>query len=124
MASGISGCRKVDGGVVVRVTSRTILIEVDGKRFESTPDDVTNLSLAARKAWESMPARRVGRPKGSCHCDRVSVTLRIDRDLWEDFRRLEAVGAIQDRTAIINALIREETEKLKINGKLNGKADK
>ena len=108
--------------VVVRVTKRTILTEVAGNTFETTPDDFTNLSLAARKAWESMPDRRVGRPKGSYHCDRVSVTLRIDRELWDDFRRLEAVGVIQDRTATINALIREKTEELKTNG--NGEKDK
>ena len=100
-------------GVVVDVIKRTILIEVAGNTLETKPDDFTNLSLAARKAWESMPDRRVGRPKGSFHCDRVSVTLRIDRELWDDFRRLEAEGAIQDRTATINALIRETTKKLK-----------
>ena len=107
-------------GVVVRVTKRTILVEVAGNTLETRPDYFTNLSLAARKAWESMPDRRVGRPKGSCHCNRVSVTLRIDRELWDDFRRLEAAGAIQDRTAIINTLIREKTEELKTNGALNG----
>ena len=48
---------------------------------------VTNFSLAARKAWKNMPHRRVGRPKGARHCDRVSVTLRIDRALWEQFKR-------------------------------------
>ena len=111
-------------GLVVRVTNRTILVEVAGNTLETTPDDFTNLSLAARKAWESMPDRRVGRPKGSCHCDRVSVTLRIDRELWDDFRRLEAESVIHDRTATINALIREKTEELKTNGKLNGEADK
>ena len=100
-------------GVVVDVTKRAILVEVAGNTVETKPEDFTNLSLAARKAWESMPDRRVGRPKGSFHCDRVSVTLRIDRELWDDFRRLEAEGAIQDRTATINALIREKTKKLK-----------
>ncbi|MDE2888430.1 MAG: hypothetical protein OXR72_09440 [Gemmatimonadota bacterium] len=100
-------------GVVVDVTKRAILVEVAGNTLETKPEDFTNLSLAARKAWESMPDRRVGRPKGSFHCDRVSVTLRIDRELWDDFRRLEAEGAIQDRTATINALIREKTKKLK-----------
>ena len=100
-------------GVVVDVTKRAILVEVAGNTLETKPEDFTNLSLAARKAWESVPDRRVGRPKGSFHCDRVSVTLRIDRELWDDFRRLEAEGAIQDRTATINALIREKTKKLK-----------
>ena len=103
-------------GVVVRVAKRTVFVELADKSLEVTPEDITNLSLAARKAWESMPDRRVGRPKGSYHCDRVSVTLRIDRELWDDFRQLEVEGAIQDRTATINAIIREKTRQLKSNG--------
>jgi len=74
---------------------------------------VTNFSLAARKAWKNMPHRQVGRPKGSRHCDRVSVTLRIDRELWEKFKQDELAGLIEDRTATINAWFREMLAKLK-----------
>jgi hypothetical protein len=88
-------------------------------RLDSTGDvvrvtltDVTNYSLAARKAWESMPDRRVGRPKGSATSDRVSVTLRIDRSLWDRFRRAEAARLIGDRTESINAWISERLDEL------------
>jgi len=67
--------------------------------------------LAARKAWKNMPYRHVGRPKGVRHCDRVSVTLRIDRDLWEQFKRDESAGRIKDRTATINLWFREMLDK-------------
>jgi hypothetical protein len=110
-------------GVVVSVDDRLILVQVNGAQIELDQDEVTNLSLAARKAWKSMPHRRVGRPKGSCLCDRVSVTLRIDRQLWAEFRRLEADGLIDDRTATINAWLREKTTKLKADGNADGKAD-
>jgi uncharacterized protein (DUF4415 family) len=55
-----------------------------------------------------MPDRRVGRPKGSTVCDRVSVTIRLDRDLWESFRAAESTGYVTDRTATLNSWIRAQ----------------
>jgi hypothetical protein len=40
--------------------------------------------------------------------DRISVTLRFDRDVWEQFLALEDDGTIDDRTAIINGWFREK----------------
>src|SRR5262249_18889010 len=89
-----------------------IRLEDSGQKVFVAPEEVTNLSLAARKAWMSTPDRRVGRPKGMRFCDRVSVTLRIDRDLWEQFRSKEAIGLIDDRTATINSWLREKLAEL------------
>jgi uncharacterized protein (DUF4415 family) len=68
---------------------------------------LTNFSLAARRAWQSMPDRKVGRPLGSKVSDRVSVTLRLDRNLWDSFRDAEDRGLIIDRTEIFNAWLRD-----------------
>ena len=87
-----------------------VSIEDSAKTVRVSADAVVNFSLAARKAWKSMPDRRVGRPKGTRVCDRVSVTLRIDRDLWERFQLMESNGLIEDRTATINNWL---TEKLR-----------
>ena len=76
--------------------------------------DVTNYSLAARKAWITEPDRAVGRRKGTRLCDRVSVTLRIDRDLWQRFVELEQAGVIEDRTAAINGWLREQLGELSV----------
>ncbi|MBI3302951.1 MAG: hypothetical protein HYZ72_12870 [Deltaproteobacteria bacterium] len=94
-----------DGKLLVR-------LEDSGQRVLVVPEEVTNLSLAARKAWVSMPDRHVGRPKGMRFCDRISVTLRIDRDLWEQFRLKESTGFIEDRTATINSWLREKLAEL------------
>jgi uncharacterized protein (DUF4415 family) len=59
-----------------------------------------------------MPKRQVGRPKGLRLCDRTSVTLRIDRDLWKRFREKESIGAVRNRTAIINQWLREKLSEL------------
>lgn len=109
-ANGRPGSRGIieateDGRLVVR-------LEGSGQRVLVAPEEITNLSLAARKAWVSMPNRRVGRPKGMRFCDRISVTLRIDRDLWEQFRLKESSGLIDDRTATINGWLREKLAEL------------
>jgi len=102
-------------GVVVAVHATELLVRLDDSEelIAVAPTRVTNFSLAARKAWKNMPHRRVGRPKGARHCDRVSVTLRIDRELWEQFRQGEVAGLIPDRTATINAWLRDMLDQLK-----------
>jgi hypothetical protein len=42
----------------------------------------------------------------------VSVTLRIDRDLWQRFTGLEEIGTIEDRTRVINGWFREKLAEL------------
>jgi uncharacterized protein (DUF4415 family) len=102
-------------GVVEEVHGDELLVCLDesGERVAVASALVTNFSLAARKAWKNMPHRQVGRPKGARHCDRVSVTLRIDRELWEQFKQGELEGIIQDRTATINSWFREMLDKRK-----------
>ena len=101
-------------GIVAAVQSDALLVRLDesGELVTIAPERATNFSLAARKAWKNMPYRQVGRPKGARHCDRVSVTLRIDRELWEQFRQDESEGLIEDRTATINAWFRDMLDKL------------
>jgi uncharacterized protein (DUF4415 family) len=101
-------------GIVEAVQGDRLLVRLDKSKelVAVASEGVTNFSLAARKAWKNMPHRRVGRPKGTRHCDRVSVTLRIDRELWEQFKQDEAEGLIEDRTATINSWFRERLDTL------------
>ena len=100
--------------MVEEVHGDQLLVRLDesGELVATASELVTNFSLAARKAWKNMPHRHVGRPKGARHCDRVSVTLRIDRELWEEFKRSELEGRIRDRTATINVWFREMLDRL------------
>lgn len=106
-------------GVIAAVRANLLVIkdQATGHQLEVQPDNVTNFSLAARKAWKRMPDRRVGRPKGSVVCDRVSVTVRLDRDLWEAFRQAEADGIVTDRTATINSVLREHLDRIPLRPK-------
>jgi hypothetical protein len=102
--------RGVDGGkVVVHLADAEVLVR-------ATPSDLTNFSLAARKAWVTLPDRAVGRRKGTRLTDRVSVTLRLDRELWERFQSLEDATIIGDRTATINRWFREKLDHLDAEG--------
>ena len=63
------------------------------------------------------PDRAVGRRKGTKLYDRVSVTLRFDRQVWEHFLHLEDAGVIEDRTALINGWFREKLAALDRGGR-------
>jgi hypothetical protein len=70
-------------------------------------EDMTNFSLAARKAWNRMPNRKVGRPAGTKVSNRLSVIFRVDRALWEEFVSAEQAGLVNDRTKFINDCLRK-----------------
>lgn len=96
-----------------RIKGKTLFVRLEyGETAKFSEADLTNYSLAARKAWERMPHRRVGRPKGTSRTDRVSVTLRINRDLWKQFKLAEQEGLIVDRTATVNEWIQEKLNEL------------
>ena len=90
----------------------TVRLEDSGELLCVPISAITNYSLAARKAWAKMPQRSVGRPKGSRVCDRLSVTIRVDRLLWEQFRRYEQEGRIEDRTESINRWLRQKLSEI------------
>lgn len=100
--------------VIVRADPASCVVRlVDSEQMMQVPESrILNYSLAARKAWLKMPRRNVGRPFGTRVCDRVSVTLRIDRDLWSRFRAAEAGGRIDSRTSTINEVLRQFLDRL------------
>lgn len=113
--NGHSGQR----GIVEAIAGGKLAVRLEGsgQRAWLAPEQVTNFSLAARKAWATEPHRRVGRPKGTRLYDRVSVTLRIDRELWERFRAMEEAGLIEGRTGVVNRWLREKMDELDAGGR-------
>jgi hypothetical protein len=106
-------------GLVEAVEGDLLMVRLEGPglKVRATPEQITNFSLAARKAWVTEPDRAVGRRKGTKLCDRVSVTLRLDRELWEDFLGMEETGVIDDRTELINGWFREKLAELNRGGR-------
>src|SRR5262249_39187995 len=105
-------------GVVEAVDGEKLLVRLEESdvKVRVTAEQVTNYSLAARKAWVTEPDRAVGRRKGTRLTDRVSVTLRLDPDLWEQFQGLEEAGVSDDRTGLINGWFREKLAELDHEG--------
>jgi hypothetical protein len=114
-----AGVHAGERGLVEAVDGEKLVVRLEdsGQRLRAVPEQVTNFSLAARKAWVTGPDRAVGRRKGTKLCDRVSVTLRLDRPLWERFLGLEEAGVIEDRTGLINGWFREKLAELERGGR-------
>jgi hypothetical protein len=109
-----SGAHSGERGIIASIDGEwlSVRLETSEQAVRVSRQSVTNFSLAARKAWVTGPDRAVGRRKGTKLCDRVSVTLRIDRDLWVRFREMEAAGLIEARTSAINAWLREKLDEI------------
>jgi len=99
-------------GIVDDVAEGVLLVRLDtGGTFRVAPEGVTNYSAAARRAWQSMPMRAVGRPK-SRGPRKKSVSLRIDADLWEMLGEAVGRGLIPSRERATNAWLREHVTDL------------
>jgi hypothetical protein len=116
-----TGTHTGERGFVEAIDGEKLLVRLENsdQKLRVTPEQVTNFSLAARKAWVTYPDRAVGRRKGTKLYDRVSVTLRFDRDLWEQFQELEEAGVIENRTGVINDWLREKLAELNRGGRRN-----
>lgn len=108
------GDHRGERGVISVIVAGQFLVRLEGlaETIPTPPENVTNYSLAARKAWKTEPHRNVGRRKGTRLVDRVSVTLRLDRDLWQRFLTEERAGKIGDRTEVVNRWFREKLAEL------------
>lgn len=96
-------------GILMRPHSGKWIVSMNNGDLTAlvSTEELTNYSLAARRAWRSMPDRKVGRPAGSKVSDRISVIFRIDRTLWNQFLTAEEAGLIADRTRVINECLRD-----------------
>lgn len=114
-----TGPHSGERGVVDAIDGARLVVRLDrsGQKARVLAEQVTNFSLAARKAWVTEPHRAVGRKRGTKLSDRLSVTLRIDRHLWERFVALEASGLIDDRIGLINAWLREKLADMERKGR-------
>jgi hypothetical protein len=114
-----AGAHAGERGVVDSINGGRFVVRLgqSGATVRVGPEQITNYSLAARKAWATSPDRAVGRRKGTKLTDRVSVTLRFDREVWEQFLGLEEERVIGNRTATINAWFREKLAELDREGR-------
>jgi uncharacterized protein (DUF4415 family) len=71
---------------------------------------ITNYSLAARKAWKTIP-KKSGRPlQPGPRKKRVSV--RIDEEVWEQLKQAAEQGLIPSREEWLNSLLKQKVQQL------------
>jgi molybdopterin-guanine dinucleotide biosynthesis protein A len=94
-------------GAVREVIDRTVLVVPSDRPEEIhrvSADYLRNFSAAARRAWATSAKRRVGRPPARNRL-RVSVTFRLDEQLWSRFKELEKTRRIKRRSEIIETFL-------------------
>src|SRR5438876_887031 len=69
-------------------------------------EQVTNYSLAARRAWEAMP-KRAGRPRTKIQRKKM-VSLRLDADMWQMLGLASELGLVQSREQVVNEWLWEK----------------
>jgi hypothetical protein len=73
-------------------------------------DEITNYSLAARRAWQVMP-KRAGRPQLPTPRKKM-VSIRLDVDVWERLGEAVELGLINSREEAVNIWLREKLDVL------------
>ena len=97
---------------IIRAESDELLeIRLDEGGIVSVPaKEVTNYSLAARRAWQVMP-KRAGRPQLATPRKKM-VSIRIDVDVWNHLGEAVELGLIPNREEAVNTWLRERLDTL------------
>lgn len=98
-------------GIIHALTGSDLLIELNnGEVIAKDASEVTNFSLAARRAWQRMP-KRAGRPASKVGKKKL-VSIRIEQDAWEQLGHAVELGLIRSREQAINAWIQDNLSQL------------
>jgi len=108
-------------GIIRTGSDGHLEVEIDeGKVAHVDSEEITNYSLAARRAWKAMP-KRAGRPRLSTPRKKM-VSMRLDIDLWERLDDAAKLGLITNRQDAVNNWVRERLNTLFDTESHKGKA--
>src|ERR1041385_354465 len=106
-----SGQHAGERGVVQEEKGEYLVVHLgSGDDVELPPSQVTNYSLAARRAWQNMP-KRTGRPKSNIQRKKM-VSMRLDIDTWERLGIAVEMGMINSREEAVNTWLRDRLDAL------------
>lgn len=110
-----SGPRAGARGTISADLDERLEIELSaGDRIPVLPEDNTNYSLTARRAWKVMP-KRTGRPKGRKPVKRM-VSMRLDSDVCDMLHEAAERGLIPNCEKAVNDRVREQVMPLLSQG--------
>jgi hypothetical protein len=106
-----SGEHTGERGIVQEEKGEYLVVQLgSGDNVELPPSQVTNYSLAARRAWQVMP-KRTGRPKSDVPRKKM-VSMRLDIETWERLGLAVEMGLINSREEAVNLWLRERLDAL------------
>ncbi len=106
-----SGDRAGQRGIAVGEDSGQIIVALmTGEELVLARDQMTNFSLAARRAWKVMP-KRAGRPKAQGE-RKTMVSLRLEHDVKRRLSLAAEMGLIRTREDAVNGWLRECLDRL------------
>lgn len=98
-------------GVVQAKAGELLEIQLDeGPLIHVEPSELTNYSLAARRAWQTMP-KQSGRPQLAVPRKRM-VSLRLDIDVFDDLDKAAKSGLIPNKEQAVNNWLRQQLDLL------------
>ena len=98
-------------GIIQAEKEGKLEIQLDyGNTILIEPQEITNYSLAARRAWQAMP-KRAGRPQLSSPRKKM-VSMRIDIEIWDRLGEAVELGLIPSREEAVNTWLHEQVESL------------
>ncbi len=106
-----SGIYKGTRGVIRAEVDGLLEIQLDeGGIVNIAVKEVTNYSLAARRAWQVMP-KRAGRPQLPVPRKKM-VSIRLDVDVWNRLGEAVELGLIPGREQAVNTWLRQKLDLL------------
>jgi hypothetical protein len=106
-----SGTHAKERGIVQAKVGESLEIQLDeGTLVYVEPKEITNYSLAARRAWRTMP-KQAGRHQLAVPRKRM-VSLRLDIDILDDLTEATKSGLIPNKEQAVNTWLRQQLDLL------------
>ena len=104
-----SGRRSGERGTLVVIAPDLVVRTESGDLVVTEVEQLTDLSLAARRAWSTRP-KQAGRPAAEAR--KKMVSMRIDEKLWDRLGQAVSCGLISSREQAVNAWLAEHVNAL------------
>ena len=106
-----SGIHAKERGVVQVTAGESLEIQLDeGTLIHARPEEITNYSLAARRAWQVMP-KQAGRHQLAVPRKRMA-SLRLNIDVLDDLDKATELGLILNKEQAVNTWLRQQLDLL------------
>ena len=103
------GTHAKERGVVQAIAGAFLEIQLEqGGPIQARPEEITNYSLAARRAWRVMP-KRAGRHQLDTPRKRMA-SLRLDTDVLNDLEKANELGLIPNKEQAVNTWLRQQLD--------------